>query len=429
LFNTEPYSGFYKLSRTKRLELLKKNGVISAADMDILQNSTSQVMQDVADKMIENSLGCFPLPLGLATNCIINGKMRLIPMATEETSVIAAVSSAAKWLQQHKANVITSQQGWGIIGQVHFVEKASLDKVSSYILQHKQRLLDFLNSEVAPVMHKRGGGFFDIRLHYINEDGSMLAVNVYFNPVESMGANLVTQGCEALKKLIYSEIGINGLMAIVSNSCDIKQTIAEVKINGVESLLLDKIVAASKVAESDPWRASTHNKGILNGIDAVAIATGNDWRAIEASLHSFASGAKYRPLATWSRQGDVLVGRIAGSLPVALVGGATLHPMAKICKKILGASSAQDLAGVFMAVGLIQNLAALKALVSGGLVAGHMKLHIENLMLYSGVDSTEEPILREQLNEHLCLTGRVTFSDAMGLLRTIRHQCGAKIKS
>ncbi len=424
MLGTTSYSGFHKLGRIKRLQLLHKNGVISADDLAVLQGSASQELQDTADKMIENSLGCFPLPLGLATNCIINGKLRLVPMATEETSVIAAVSSAARWLRQHQACVITSQQGWGVVGQVHFIEKPSLEQVSTHILQHKSRLLDFLNSEVAPAMHKRGGGFFDIRLKYLAAENNILAANVYFNPAESMGANLVTQGCEALKKLIYAEIGVQGLMAIVSNSCDIKQTIAEVRVDGASSSLIDKIVSASDVAIADPWRASTHNKGILNGIDAVAIATGNDWRAIEASLHSFAAAGvngQYSPLASWSRQGDALVGRLAGALPVAFIGGATSQPVAKVCKKILQASSAQDLAGIFMAVGLIQNLAALKALVSGGIVAGHMRLHIANIILDCGASAAEEPILSQKLNEHLCLTGRVTFSDAMSLLRVIRQ--------
>ena len=417
MFDNATYKGFYKLSRAQRLELLEQNGVISAADKSLLQCSTSPQVQDVADKMIENTLGCFPLPLGLATGLVINGKPRLIPMATEETSVIAAVSSAASWLRQHNASIITSQQGWGIIGQVHFVAEAAFDKVTSYVLQHKQKLLDFLNCEVAPSMHKRGGGFFDIRLKRLA--GGVLAVNIYFNPSESMGANLVTQGAEALKSLICTELGVSGLMAIVSNSCDAKKTVATVKVCGVEEGLLAKIVLASKVASADPWRASTHNKGILNGIDALAIATGNDWRAIESGLNSFAAG---RPLATWSKEEGALVGTIAGPLPVAMVGGATSHPMAKVCKKILQASSAHELAGVMMAVGLVQNLAALKALVTKGLAAGHMKLHIENIILDCGASLAEHAALRQQLTEHLCVTGRVTFSDAASLLRTMRHE-------
>lgn len=411
------YKGFYKLGLLERLQALVDNLVISQEEKEVLKFSTSPSVQVVADKMIENTIGCFPLPLGLATNCVIDGASRLIPMATEETSIIAAACSASSWLQQHGANVITSQQGWGIVGQVHFVAKSNLEKVASYVLKDKVGLLEHLNKEVAPAMCKRSGGFFDIKLHYSAED--KLAVNLYFNPVDSMGANLVTQGAEEVKKIILTKTGVEGLMAIVSNSCDIKQTVAEVEVRGVSEDLVGKIVAASEVAEADPWRASTHNKGILNGISAVAIATGNDWRAIEASLHSFAI---CRPLATWSKESGVLMGRISGPLPVATVGGATCHPVAKICKKILQVENSQQLARAMMAVGLIQNLAALKALVTKGLVSGHMRLHIENIVMASGASAAEESFLRAQLTDRLKLTGRVSFSDAAQLLKSVREK-------
>ncbi|MBT4885180.1 MAG: hydroxymethylglutaryl-CoA reductase, degradative [Legionellales bacterium] len=417
------FKGFFKLSRSERLASLLAHGFINKSDLEVLRGSSSPRILDHADNLIENTVGCFPLPLGIATNCVIDGKPRLIPMAVEETSIIAALSSAGKWVSESNGHIKTSQNGWGVRGQLFFTSPAEIKKVTTYITSNEKELISKLNLQVVPSMVRRGGGICSItpRGFKLKGGGRALAVDIVLDACEAMGANLVCQIAEALKDCVFEDIGAAGKLAIVSNLSDCQITQATLVIPNADPSFAEDIVEAGSIAASDPYRAVTHNKGVLNGVDAVAIATGNDWRAIEASLHGYAAmSGSYRPLTSWEYVSGDLIGSFEGPIPVAFVGGATNQEVVNVCKKILGASGAKDLAAVFAAVGLLQNFAALKALVGDGIVAGHMRLHIDNLMAESRAEHCEFVPLRTMLEERLCLLGKVTMTDVVELLQHLR---------
>lgn len=418
----EIFKGFSKLNRKERLNALEESGVIESRDVDYLERGG---MKDTSlgEKFIENVIGYFQIPLGVATNFRIDGKDYAIPMAVEETSIVAAASKTAKWIREN-GEIKTEVIGSEIIGQIQCATVKNFVLFESALLAQKKYLIEIANREVAFGLVRRGGGVTDMTVRRIPRgDGrDMAIVHVMMNPCDAMGANIINQVCEFLKEPIEQFTGEKVTMCILSNLVDTKITKAVIVLKGIASDLAEKIEEASLFAEQDPYRAATNNKGVLNGIDPILIATGNDWRAVEAGIHAFAArDGQYRSVTKWKREGDTLVGIFEAPLIVGVVGGVTtLHPTAALCMKMLGVTSANELSRVIAAVGLVQNLGALKALTTVGIIEGHMKLHIKNLTLGAGAQEGEVPIVQKKLEEILAIRKRISLSNAIEILNDLR---------
>jgi hydroxymethylglutaryl-CoA reductase len=414
--------GFSKLSREERFERLLELGILTYDDICYLNSGG---LQDITlgEKLIENVIGYFQLPMGVATNMCIDGVDHIIPMAVEETSIIASLSKTARFVKEH-GSITTSLEGESNIGQVHFPDVQDFASFSTTFEVNKQKLMIFLNQGVANSMMMRGGGVTDMQLRQImGVDGSSIAVvHVLFNSCNSMGANIITQVVESLKEPLEQLTGETAGICILSNLNDNKITQATVELHDVDPDLAKKIMRASIFAESDPYRAATHNKGVMNGIDPVLLVTGNDWRAVEAGIHAYAAqDGRYKAITTWRYADKVLIGKFRAPLVVGTVGGVTsLHPTAQLCLRMLQVSSASHLSRVIAAVGLVQNLGSLIALCSGGVMQGHMKLHIDNLILAAGALHSEYPILKQKLQEKLTRDKHLSLHDAHLLLAKIR---------
>lgn len=418
------FSGFSKLTYFERLSALKEIGLINDVEQNYLKNGG---LQDVslAEKFVENVIGYFQLPLGVATNFNIDGHDYLIPMAVEETSIIAAASKTAKWIREN-GSIHAEIKGKEIIGQIQFAKVKDFSAFEKAVLQQKNYLIEISNREVAFGLVNRGGGVSDIQIRKLDrEDGfSMAVIHVLMDPCDAMGANIMNQVCEFLKEPLQNFTGEKVTMCILSNLVDTKLTCVEVVMDKIDPDLAEKIEEASLFAELDPYRAATNNKGVLNGIDPILIATGNDWRAVEAGIHAYACrDGQYRSITKWRKKGSQLIGRFEAPLIVGTVGGVTtLHPSAKLSMKILDIKSANDLAKVVGAVGLVQNLGALRALTTVGIIEGHMKLHIKNLSLGAGATEKEMPFVVKQLEEILALRKRISLSNAIDVLNELRKQ-------
>jgi hydroxymethylglutaryl-CoA reductase len=381
-------SGFYKLTPKERLDLVKEFAELSDEDCALLQN-TGSLPLDMADRMIENVVGAFPLPLGIGVNFLINGKYYLIPMAIEEPSVVAAASYAAKMVREG-GGFHTSSTAPVMIGQVQVVDLKDPEEAKQRVLASKAAVLQKAN-EQDPVLASVGGGAKDLDAKIIQTtEGPMLIVELHVDCRDAMGANAVNTMAEAVAPLIEQITGGRVYLRIISNLATKRLaratcTIPKDAVGGPE--VVDGIVNASAFAAADPYRAATHNKGAMNGIIAVVLATGNDHRAIEAGAHAYAAlNGRYTSLSTWEKNenGD-LKGSIELPMAVGLIGGAVrTHPIAKIAVKILGVKSANEFAEVLAAVGLAQNLAALRALAHEGIQRGHMSLHARNIAVAAG---------------------------------------------
>jgi len=385
---TSEISGFYKLSLKERLQVVKEFADLTDEEAEILQSSGSLKLE-LADRMIENVIGAIPIPLGIAVNFLINGKDYLIPMAIEEPSVVAAASYAAK-MARARGGFHASSTDPIMIGQVQTVGVRDPYKARMAILQAKEDILKKAN-EQDPMLVSAGGGAKDLEVRVIEAStGPMVITELYVDCKDAMGANAVNTMAEAVAPMIEGITGGRVYLRIVSNLATRRLArgwtlVPKEAVGGEE--VVDGIVEAYAFAAADPYRAATHNKGILNGIIAVAIATCNDHRAIEAGAHAYAArSGRYMPLAVWEKNGDGdLVGSIELPMAVGIIGGATkVHPIAKIALKILGVKSARELGEVMAAVGLAQNLAALRALAHEGLQKGHMSLHARNLAITAG---------------------------------------------
>lgn len=422
----ELFSGFSKLDLTGRLKRLQQMGALSHEDVEFLV-SGARLEADLAEHFIENVIGYFQIPLGVAANFVIDGRAIPIPMAVEETSIVAAASKTAKWIRQN-GEISTEILGRNIIGQVQIAKIKNFIALEKYLLGHKTDLIEMLNRDVAYGLKARGGGVNDITLRRIDrgDGGHMAVLHVYADVVDAMGANIMNQVCEHLKGPIESGTGETVSMCILSNLVDSKLTRAKIVVRGLEQNLLEKIEEASLFAQKDPYRAATNNKGVLNGIDPILIATGNDWRAVEAGLHAYAArNGRYESITQWKVKSGELVGFFEAPLIVGVVGGVTrLHPMAKIALKMLGVTTADELSRICAAVGLTQNLGALRALTTVGIIEGHMKLHIRNLTLGAGATEQERPLVQKRLEEILELTKRITASHALEALRELRGRTG-----
>jgi hydroxymethylglutaryl-CoA reductase len=370
--------------------------------------------------MIENVIGTMQLPLGIATNFIINGRELLIPMAIEETSVVAAASNAAKMARPDGFKAKATEPV--MIGQIQILNPARDAKEK--IEEQKEEILSLANAQ-DKILVDLGGGAKDLEIRWLSND--MIVVHLLVDVRDAMGANAVNTMAEAVAPLLERITGGKALLRIISNLAIYRLAEAEViykkeAIGGEE--VVDKVVKAYEFAALDVFRAATHNKGIMNGIDAVVIATGNDWRAVEAGAHAYAAMNGYKPLTTWSKleNGD-LYGKIKLPLAVGIVGGATkVHPMARICLKILGIKTAKELAEIMASVGLAQNFAALRALATKGIQAGHMKLHAQNIAVMAGAKGEEIEIVAKKMIEE----GKIRMDRAKEILDGIRKNRGCR---
>ncbi len=385
---TSRIEGFYRLSMAERLRIVKEFGGLTDEEALAL-TGFGGLDPSVPDKMIENAIGSFQLPLGIAVNFLINGKDYLIPMAIEEPSVVAAASNAAK-MARNKGGFFTSSTTPIMIGQVQLTGIKDPSRVKHIILEKKQEVLELANRQ-DPMLVKLGGGAKDLEVRVINTlRGPNVIVHLLVDVRDAMGANAVNTMAEAVAPLLESISGGRVHLRILSNLASHRLARARAiwtkeAIGGED--VVDGVVEAYVFAEADPYRCATHNKGIMNGIDAVILATGNDTRAIEAGAHSYAARAGgYKPLTTFEKtpEGD-LVGTIELPMAVGLVGGATkVHPTARACIKLLGVKNAQELGEIVAAVGLAQNFAALRALATVGIQKGHMTLHAKNIVTSVG---------------------------------------------
>ncbi|PIT98583.1 MAG: hydroxymethylglutaryl-CoA reductase, degradative [Bdellovibrionales bacterium CG10_big_fil_rev_8_21_14_0_10_45_34] len=416
-------SGFSKLPRSERLSRLKKLGLLTTRDVEFLELGES-LPKALSEHFIENTIGCFSLPLGVAMNFRIDGRDYAVPMAVEETSIIAAASKTAKWIRSC-GEISTEVVGKEIIGQIQIAKPKNVEGSLAQIEQQRERWLKLLNEKNASLV-MRGGGFTRIESRTLdrNDGAKMLVIHVYCDPCDAMGANIMNQACESLKKHVEQATSEKVTMCILSNLVDSKVTRAKVVLRDLEESLVDGIVEAGLFAEVDPYRAATHNKGIMNGIDAVLIATGNDWRAVSAGLHSYAArSGQYRALTKWRKEGESLIGEFEGPLVVGTVGGMTaLHPTAQLVIRMLGVESAEQLSRICAAVGLVQNLGALRALSTVGVVEGHMKLHAANLAVAAGASEAEMPLIQRVLEEILVKEKRVSLTQAKDALKNLRSE-------
>jgi hydroxymethylglutaryl-CoA reductase len=397
--------GFYKLSVQERLELVRKLAGLTEEEAKAIGN-TGGLPADVASRMIENVVGGMTLPLGMATNFLVNGMDYIVPMALEEPSVVAAASNAAK-IARLKGGFKVTNTGPVMIGQIQTVGVPKPQAAAKKLLAKKKALLAKAN-EQDPMLVSLGGGAKDIRVKGIKTlKGPMVIVELLVNTGDAMGANAVNTMAEAVAPLVEEISGGKVYLRIISNLAD-KRLVKATAVFEKEALggkeVVEGIVYAYAFAEGDPYRCATHNKGIMNGVIAVALACGQDTRALEAGAHSYAarSGA-YKPLTAWKKNKDGdLVGTLEMPMAVGLVGGAArVHPEAKANIKILGIKTAIELAEVMGAVGLAQNFAALRALASEGIQKGHMKLHARSLAMIAGakgpaVDQVAEKMIAEK---------------------------------
>lgn len=421
----DTFSGFSKLSREQKFQKLMELGIFTQSDIEYLQSGGIQDLE-LAENFIENPIGYFQLPMGVATNFKIDGVEYVIPMAVEETSIIAAASKTAKWIKQ-EGNIETEVIGEDILGQIQIAHVKDVIRLKEVVANNKKNWIEELNLEVAQGMYKRGGGVTDINLRIMSRpdgDELMAIIHVHMNPCDAMGANVINQVCEYLKSPVEEKTGETVTMCILTNLVDSRLTKATVTLNNVDEELGYKIQEASIFAENDSYRAATNNKGVLNGIDPILIATGNDWRAVEAGVHSFACrDGKYRSITEWryNFKTKKLVGKFIAPLIAGTVGGVTrLHPTARLALRMMKIESALHLSRICAAVGLVQNLGALKALTTVGIIEGHMKLHIRNLALGAGAKESERPTLQKRLEQLLLTKKRISLSDAIQILKKIR---------
>lgn len=383
-------SGFYKLTVAERIDALAGRGWLSPDNADKLRDGEHVLSSNTADKIIENVLGVFGLPFAIAPNFLVNDRDFMVPLVVEEPSIVAALSGAAR-LARNKGGFHASCDESLLAGQVHITGVSNPDEALRNLQSAKQDLLDNAN-QVHPRLGKRGGGVrdLDVRLLTLLDGAPLIVVHILVDTVDAMGANLVNTICESVAPAIAGLCNGEAALRILSNLCDRSVVNAHVRFTPDDlaggvfdgDTVRDAIVLASDIAQCDPHRAATHNKGVMNGVDALAIATGNDWRAIEAGAHAYAAASgQYLPLTRWSATADGdLLGEIAIPLKVGTVGGTLdANAAAALGLELTGTDSAEELSLLMAAVGLAQNFAALRALAGSGIQEGHMKLHARSI--------------------------------------------------
>lgn len=408
---------FYQMTQTERLAKLVKEKKLSAKEAAQLTTETV-LPEKVANNLIENQISEASIPLGVAQNFVINGKEKIIPMVTEEPSVIAAASNAGKIIA--KAGGFQTQViNQGMIGQIVLRNVTEFEKIKGIINENKLAL--FAAAERSyPSIYQRGGGLQSIKVRIFEE--GYLSIDLVVNTKDAMGANILNTILEAVAQELRQLVpDAEVLFSILSNYATESMIMAscEIPLNQLSSELAEKIVDASKFSKLDPYRAATHNKGIMNGIDAVVLATGNDTRAVEAACHAYAArNGSYEGLTDWEIKNDALVGKLILPMKVGIVGGATkVLPKAQISLKLLDVSDAAELGEIIVAVGLAQNFAAIRALVTDGIQKGHMAMQSRSLAITAGATSSEVPLVSRQLRK----ADRMNLATAEQLLKKIRQ--------
>ncbi|MFJ7700057.1 hydroxymethylglutaryl-CoA reductase, degradative [Lysinibacillus fusiformis] len=383
---TSRIKGFYLLSVEERIKLIAEKSKLTNEEVEALNSGISL---ELADAMVENVIGHISIPLGVAANFKVNGKEVFIPMATEEPSVIAAASNAARAAYE-LGGIFTSSSGTVMRGQIQVLNIDDPHAARAKIFEHKEEIIEHCNAK-DPTLVKLGGGVKDVEVHLIDTaKETMVVVHLIVDTKDAMGANAVNTMAESVSPLIERITNGRVVLRIISNLADKRIVRARGEfstemLGGIE--IAKNIVSAYEFADSDPYRAATHNKGVMNGITAAVLASGNDTRAVEAGAHAYAArSGRYRSLTTWelNKEGN-LVGTLELPLAVGIVGGATkTHPVAKAALKIMDVQSAEELASYIAAVGLVENLASLRALSAEGIQSGHMRLHAKNLAVMAG---------------------------------------------
>ena len=412
-------SKFFEKSRKDRLDIIGNFANLSEEELNTLENVNGGISFDKADKMIENAIGTFSLPLGIATNFKINNKDYVVPMVIEEPSVIAAASKGAKVARIKGGFEVTADESYSI-GQIQILNTDTNVAIKK-IHEQTNEILELANSK-SNTLSKMNKGAKEITCKEIDTPaGSMLIVELLIDVGDAMGANVTNTMCEAVSPLLEKITGGKALLRILSNYSTRRMVKAKAVFEkdsvGGENVV-DNIILAYEFADNDVYRAVTHNKGIMNGIISVANAVGQDSRAIEAAANAYAAiSGKYRSLSKWSKDGNGnLVGILEIPLSVGIVGGiANVHPVAKICAKILNVESAQELACVMTATGLAQNYSAIRALSTEGIQKGHMRLHARNLAAAAG--ATPDQI--DQIVEKMVQANSISLDKAKELLHQI----------
>ncbi len=419
--------GFHKLTLEQRLQHIARTHGLSAEDIETLR-STGSLPFATANSMIENAVGTFSLPLGLGLNMQVNGRDYLVPMAVEEPSVVAAVSFAAKIVREAGGFEAEADDSV-MVGQVQVTGYGDPTEAMEQILGHREQILALANS-FHPSMQRRGGGAKEVEVRVLPApEGArgepLLIVHLLIDTQEAMGANLINTMAEGVAPFIEQITGGRVYLRILSNLSDKRlaratcripvKALADFDMDGRD--IADGIHQASRFAMADPYRAATHNKGVMNGIDAAAIACGQDWRAIEAGAHAYAArSGQYRPLSHWTLEEQTLVGRIELPLALGRVGGPIkIHPGVQLGLKLLRCSNVREMAQVFAAVGLAQNFAALRALGSVGIQQGHMALHARCVAVTAGARGDHV----EKVAHLLVKSGTVKVDKAREILATL----------
>lgn len=400
-------SQFYKRSSEERLAVLREwLGLVADVELPV----SNALSFDLANSMIENVVGTYNLPFAVATNFLINGKDYLIPMVVEEPSVVAAVSNAAKLFREGDG-FHTSSDDPVMIGQIQVLDVPDMAQAIQAVHENEEKLLRAVD-EIGGSIVKRGGGARGLETRVFDETriGPMLVIHLLYDTRDAMGANAINTAVELIAPTIEEITGGRVNLRILSNLTDLRKARASGTIQAAAlargdlsgEQVVQAIVEAGVFAEVDPYRATTHNKGVMNGIDAVILATGNDWRAVEAGAHAYAArNGHYSSLTRWypDEHGN-LVGEIELPLSVGIVGGATrVHPTAQLALQILGVETARELAEVMAAVGLAQNLAAIRALATDGIQQGHMRMHARQLAISAGATAEQVPLIVKTMIE------------------------------
>jgi len=386
-------SGFYNMTLDERRAKLTEASLQTPEIL--LPFTTGGLSPEAADHMIENVIGLYSLPLGIALNFMVNGKDVLVPMTLEEPSVVAGASFMAKLARAGGGFQATTTEPH-MIGQMQILDLTNVHLAQLSILEHRDELIAEADS-VDPVLKKFGGGARNLEVRVINDSpiGSFLVIHLIYDVRDAMGANAVNTACERLAPMVEAITGGRVHLRILSNLADhrLARVRCTIPVNELAfgdfsgEKVRDGIIEAYAFAAADPYRAATHNKGIMNGVDAVVIATGNDWRAIEAGAHAYAArSGRYTSLSTWGKDKDGnLVGTLEMPMAVGIVGGATkVHPAAQAAVKLMGVLTASELAEIIVSVGLAQNMAALRALATEGIQRGHMSLHARQVAIAAG---------------------------------------------
>jgi len=411
-------SGFYKMSVSERIEFVKDFSDLTEEDVSIFSSSLDI---ETADRMVENVLGNFELPLGIAVNFIINNKNYIIPMVTEESSVIAAASNAAK-IARINGGFTTECSNPLMIGQLQLLHIDDVAGAAQKIMNHKKEILQIANDQ-DKILVDLGGGAKDLEVRILDSPlGKMIITHLIVDVRDAMGANAVNTMCEAVAPILEGISGGKIRLKILSNLADKRLVKAKAifdkdKMGGEKAV--DAFIESYTLASIDPYRAATHNKGIMNGIDSVIIATGNDFRAIEAGAHAYAArNGRYTSLTTYYKDNNGnMVGEIKLPLAIGIVGGAAnIHPKAKLCRKILGIDTAQTLAEVVASLGLAQNFAAVFALSTVGIQKGHMSLHAKNIAVMAGAKADKI----DKVSEQMIKENNIKFDRAKEILAEIK---------